>query len=180
MWAGWVVPPKTLCYGFPNPTVKAHKIVAHLTVLVIVKPRTPRRRKKWVWNASTTTSSRRASPLPHGRLLLLLLQVLFFYLSILYSYFTFNKLESPVDVYLFLLLLLNIYIYIHARAVGESPPKVFVGHSIYKGKAALTIEPRAPEFSPLEVSLLLFSSVFFFFFASLYVFKLIYIAVRGI
>ncbi|XP_034911415.1 single-stranded DNA-binding protein WHY1, chloroplastic [Populus alba] len=37
-----------------------------------------------------------------------------------------------------------------ATPVGESPPKVFVGHSIYKGKAALTIEPRAPEFSPLE------------------------------
>ncbi|KAI9386904.1 hypothetical protein POPTR_010G092500v4 [Populus trichocarpa] len=37
-----------------------------------------------------------------------------------------------------------------APPVGESPPKVFVGHSIYKGKAALTIEPRAPEFSPLE------------------------------
>ncbi|KAH8495833.1 hypothetical protein H0E87_018857 [Populus deltoides] len=37
-----------------------------------------------------------------------------------------------------------------APPVGESPPKVFVSHSIYKGKAALTIEPRAPEFSPLE------------------------------
>ncbi|KAK9707284.1 hypothetical protein RND81_07G186600 [Saponaria officinalis] len=31
-----------------------------------------------------------------------------------------------------------------------SPPRVFVGHSIYKGKAALTIDPRAPEFVPLE------------------------------
>ncbi|KAF8378405.1 hypothetical protein HHK36_029744 [Tetracentron sinense] len=30
------------------------------------------------------------------------------------------------------------------------PPKVFVGHSIYKGKAALTVEPRAPEFVPLD------------------------------
>ncbi|XP_057542917.1 single-stranded DNA-binding protein WHY1, chloroplastic-like isoform X1 [Amaranthus tricolor] len=29
-------------------------------------------------------------------------------------------------------------------------PRVFVGHSIYKGKAALTVEPRAPEFLPLE------------------------------
>lgn len=28
--------------------------------------------------------------------------------------------------------------------------QVFVGHSIYKGKAALTVEPRAPEFVPLE------------------------------
>ncbi|XP_021746193.1 single-stranded DNA-binding protein WHY1, chloroplastic-like [Chenopodium quinoa] len=30
------------------------------------------------------------------------------------------------------------------------PPKVFVGHSIYKGKAALTVEPKAPEFVPLD------------------------------
>ncbi|KAK9277027.1 hypothetical protein L1049_006566 [Liquidambar formosana] len=30
------------------------------------------------------------------------------------------------------------------------PPRVFVGHSIYKGKAALTVEPRAPEFSSLD------------------------------
>ncbi|GMH15323.1 hypothetical protein Nepgr_017164 [Nepenthes gracilis] len=30
------------------------------------------------------------------------------------------------------------------------PPRVFVGHSIYKGKAALTVEPRAPEFVPLD------------------------------
>ncbi|KAF6168489.1 hypothetical protein GIB67_005041 [Kingdonia uniflora] len=28
--------------------------------------------------------------------------------------------------------------------------RVFVGHSIYKGKAALTVEPKSPEFSPLE------------------------------
>ncbi|OWM75969.1 single-stranded DNA-binding protein WHY1, chloroplastic-like [Punica granatum] len=33
---------------------------------------------------------------------------------------------------------------------GTSPPKVFVGHSIYKGKAALTVEPRAPDFTSLE------------------------------
>ncbi|KAB5544972.1 hypothetical protein DKX38_013084 [Salix brachista] len=33
---------------------------------------------------------------------------------------------------------------------GESAPKLFVGHSIYKGKAALTVEPRSPEFSPLD------------------------------
>ncbi|XP_058075071.1 single-stranded DNA-binding protein WHY1, chloroplastic-like [Magnolia sinica] len=30
------------------------------------------------------------------------------------------------------------------------PPRVYVGHSIYKGKAALTIEPKAPEFVPLD------------------------------
>ncbi|XP_048502547.1 single-stranded DNA-binding protein WHY1, chloroplastic isoform X1 [Beta vulgaris subsp. vulgaris] len=29
-------------------------------------------------------------------------------------------------------------------------PRVFVGHSIYKGKAALTVEPKAPEFVPLD------------------------------
>lgn len=31
-----------------------------------------------------------------------------------------------------------------------SQSKVFVGYSIYKGKAALTVEPRAPDFAPLE------------------------------
>ncbi|XWS69757.1 hypothetical protein CRYUN_Cryun04dG0206400 [Craigia yunnanensis] len=30
------------------------------------------------------------------------------------------------------------------------PPRYYVGHSIYKGKAALTVEPRAPEFVPLD------------------------------
>ncbi|KAE8023312.1 hypothetical protein FH972_009022 [Carpinus fangiana] len=34
---------------------------------------------------------------------------------------------------------------------GTLPPRYFVGHSIYKGKAALTVEPRAPEFTPLDV-----------------------------
>ncbi|XP_078428115.1 single-stranded DNA-binding protein WHY1, chloroplastic-like [Wolffia australiana] len=36
--------------------------------------------------------------------------------------------------------------------LGDGAPtaRVFVGHSIYKGKAALTVEPKAPEFSPLE------------------------------
>ncbi|KAK7824960.1 single-stranded dna-binding protein why1 [Quercus suber] len=34
---------------------------------------------------------------------------------------------------------------------GTFPTRFFVGHSIYKGKAALTIEPRAPEFTPLDV-----------------------------
>lgn len=33
-------------------------------------------------------------------------------------------------------------------------PRVFVGHSIYKGKAALTVEPKAPEFTPLDVCLI--------------------------
>ncbi|XP_020250606.1 single-stranded DNA-binding protein WHY1, chloroplastic-like isoform X2 [Asparagus officinalis] len=31
-----------------------------------------------------------------------------------------------------------------------SVSRVFVGYSIYKGKAALTVEPRAPEFAPLD------------------------------
>ncbi|EOY02046.1 SsDNA-binding transcriptional regulator isoform 2 [Theobroma cacao] len=31
------------------------------------------------------------------------------------------------------------------------PPRFYVGHSVYKGKAALTVEPRAPEFVPLDV-----------------------------
>ncbi|KAK4402940.1 Single-stranded DNA-binding protein WHY1, chloroplastic [Sesamum angolense] len=33
---------------------------------------------------------------------------------------------------------------------GQLPPRVYVGYSIYKGKAALTVEPRPPEFSPLD------------------------------
>ncbi|MCH86058.1 single-stranded DNA-binding protein WHY1 chloroplastic-like, partial [Trifolium medium] len=33
---------------------------------------------------------------------------------------------------------------------GALPPRVYVGHSIYKGKAALTITPRPPEFAPLD------------------------------
>ncbi|KAK4741378.1 hypothetical protein SAY87_024966 [Trapa incisa] len=40
--------------------------------------------------------------------------------------------------------------YSSSGAVGALPPRVFVGHSIYKGKAALTVEPRAPEFTSLE------------------------------
>jgi hypothetical protein len=98
-----------------------------------------------------------------------------FYLSVFHFWLV--GLESPLRFIIYLsLLLLYIYIYI----VGESPPKVFVGHSIYKGKAALTVEPRSPEFSPLDVSPLLFSSNFRFlslflsFFSSLYVLKLIY------
>ncbi|KAL0797799.1 hypothetical protein Bca101_052973 [Brassica carinata] len=35
---------------------------------------------------------------------------------------------------------------------GEgAPARFYVGHSIYKGKAALTVEPRAPEFVSLDV-----------------------------
>ncbi|XP_073302611.1 single-stranded DNA-binding protein WHY1, chloroplastic-like isoform X2 [Primulina huaijiensis] len=33
---------------------------------------------------------------------------------------------------------------------GQSPPRVYVGYTIYKGKSALAVEPRLPEFSPLE------------------------------
>ncbi|KFK33458.1 hypothetical protein AALP_AA5G016000 [Arabis alpina] len=33
---------------------------------------------------------------------------------------------------------------------GSSSARYYVGHSIYKGKAALTVEPRAPEFVALE------------------------------
>ncbi|WOL08149.1 single-stranded DNA-binding protein WHY1, chloroplastic [Canna indica] len=33
---------------------------------------------------------------------------------------------------------------------AAEPSRVFVGYSIYKGKAALTIDPRAPEFAPLD------------------------------
>ncbi|KAL5759596.1 hypothetical protein ACOSP7_018116 [Xanthoceras sorbifolium] len=35
-------------------------------------------------------------------------------------------------------------------SVGALPSRVYVGHSIYKGKAALTVEPRAPEFVSLD------------------------------
>ncbi|CAN6675712.1 unnamed protein product [Malus baccata var. baccata] len=31
-----------------------------------------------------------------------------------------------------------------------SPASIYVGHSIYKGKTDLTIEPKAPEFTPLD------------------------------
>lgn len=39
-------------------------------------------------------------------------------------------------------------------SVGALPPRVYVGHSIYKGKSALTVTPRPPEFAPLDVWLL--------------------------
>ncbi|KAH7570148.1 hypothetical protein JRO89_XS05G0058500 [Xanthoceras sorbifolium] len=37
-----------------------------------------------------------------------------------------------------------------AYTIGALPSRVYVGHSIYKGKAALTVEPRAPEFVSLD------------------------------
>ncbi|KAL1550990.1 Single-stranded DNA-binding protein why1, chloroplastic [Salvia divinorum] len=37
-----------------------------------------------------------------------------------------------------------------SQPAGQFPPRVYVGYSVYKGKAALTVEPRAPEFSPLD------------------------------
>ncbi|MED6186852.1 Single-stranded DNA-binding protein why1, chloroplastic [Stylosanthes scabra] len=37
-----------------------------------------------------------------------------------------------------------------SSSVGALPPRVYVGHSIYKGKAALTVTPRPPEFAPLD------------------------------
>ncbi|XP_075524434.1 single-stranded DNA-binding protein WHY1, chloroplastic-like isoform X1 [Primulina tabacum] len=33
---------------------------------------------------------------------------------------------------------------------GQLPPRVYVGYTIYKGKAALAVDPRPPEFSPLD------------------------------
>ncbi|XXG42156.1 hypothetical protein AAC387_Pa01g2490 [Persea americana] len=36
------------------------------------------------------------------------------------------------------------------KSVGAPSGRVYVGYSIYKGKAALTIDPRAPEFVPLD------------------------------
>ncbi|KAA8533012.1 hypothetical protein F0562_032871 [Nyssa sinensis] len=36
------------------------------------------------------------------------------------------------------------------QEVVTLPPRIFVGHSIYKGKAALTVEPRPPGFVPLD------------------------------
>lgn len=41
-------------------------------------------------------------------------------------------------------------------SVGALPPRVYVGYSIYKGKAALTLTPRPPEFVPLDVCLFSF------------------------
>ncbi|XP_047317134.1 single-stranded DNA-binding protein WHY1, chloroplastic-like [Impatiens glandulifera] len=37
-----------------------------------------------------------------------------------------------------------------SQPAAASPPRFFVGHSIYKGKAALTVEPRMPDFLPLD------------------------------
>ncbi|KAF5203479.1 Single-stranded dna-binding protein why1 protein [Thalictrum thalictroides] len=40
--------------------------------------------------------------------------------------------------------------FIQQDSLGAFPSRVYVGYSIYKGKAALTIEPKAPEFSSLD------------------------------
>ncbi|GAA0160821.1 DNA metabolism protein [Lithospermum erythrorhizon] len=40
--------------------------------------------------------------------------------------------------------------FIPPQSSQTGPPRVFVGYSIYKGKAALTVDPRAPEFTPLD------------------------------
>lgn len=45
---------------------------------------------------------------------------------------------------------------------GPLPPRVFVGHSIYKGKAALTVDPKAPEFTALDVCFVSFNVVTLF------------------
>lgn len=47
--------------------------------------------------------------------------------------------------------MINEVIYLPSFVAGGLPPRFFVGHSIYKGKAALTVEPRAPEFVALDV-----------------------------
>ncbi|KAL3631125.1 Single-stranded DNA-binding protein why1, chloroplastic [Castilleja foliolosa] len=39
---------------------------------------------------------------------------------------------------------------LHPRSLGQLPTRVYVGYSVYKGKAALTVEPMTPEFSPLD------------------------------
>ena len=36
-------------------------------------------------------------------------------------------------------------------SVGALPLRVYVGHSVYKGKAALSMAPRPPEFTALDV-----------------------------
>ncbi|VFQ66712.1 unnamed protein product [Cuscuta campestris] len=36
------------------------------------------------------------------------------------------------------------------QPAGRLPPKVFVGYSIYKGKAALSVSPQPPEYSRLD------------------------------
>lgn len=39
----------------------------------------------------------------------------------------------------------------NAGGGASSSAKVYVGYSVYKGKAALTVEPRAPEFALMDV-----------------------------
>ncbi|KAI5437581.1 single-stranded DNA-binding protein WHY1, chloroplastic isoform X1 [Lathyrus oleraceus] len=38
----------------------------------------------------------------------------------------------------------------HKTAVVKLPARVYVGHSLYKGKAVLTVAPRPPEFTSLD------------------------------
>lgn len=52
--------------------------------------------------------------------------------------------------------LLSCFMCMCGFSVGAIPPRVFVNHSIYKGKAALTITPRPPEFFLLDVSITVF------------------------
>lgn len=40
-------------------------------------------------------------------------------------------------------------------SVVDLPPRVYVDHSIYKGKAVLTLSPKPPEFSTLDVCFVL-------------------------
>ncbi|XP_020679799.1 single-stranded DNA-binding protein WHY1, chloroplastic [Dendrobium catenatum] len=37
-----------------------------------------------------------------------------------------------------------------AQSPGTQPTRVYAGYSIYKGKAALSLEPKSPEFAPLD------------------------------
>ncbi|KAI9121275.1 hypothetical protein K1719_008308 [Acacia pycnantha] len=53
-------------------------------------------------------------------------------------------------------------------AVGALPPRVYVGHSVYKGKAALTVTPRPPEFASLEVGYTLTHLITYPFFKQFY------------
>lgn len=49
-------------------------------------------------------------------------------------------------------IVLNLIVsFLYAVVGGASSSKLYVNHSIYKGKAALTVEPKAPEFTSLDV-----------------------------
>ena len=53
------------------------------------------------------------------------------------------------------LLMYNGFVIWFFYAAAQLPPRYYVGHSIYKGKAALTVEPRGPEFTALDVCLII-------------------------